>query len=169
MRNVSAGVAMRFWSPVSLPAGRIPGTTSVADGPAESADRCYFLRRAHEAAQSLVESHAGKQFHFVRRVAFQADGAHLAGIHAGQHGDGEKFGRIGHAIECRARGRQHRRASGGMNGQHVRAQACGRSNRAGHGVGNVVELQVEEDGVPAREDRLQHSRVPLPRIVPARP
>ena len=156
MRNVSAGVAMRFWSAVRA-GGPDSGDNQLAEG----------LLKARTAATSCGEH--TKPRRPGREPCGRADPPrptgcapgrrrYLAGVHAGQHGDGEEFRRIGHANERRARRGQHRRASGGVNGQHVRAQACGGSNSARHGVGNVVELQVEEDRVAAREDRLEYCR-----------
>jgi len=45
--------------------------------------------------------------------------------------------------------------SGGVDGYHAHAQGRGRAHRRGGGVGNVVDFQVEEDGVAALDERFQ--------------
>jgi hypothetical protein len=42
-----------------------------------------------------------------------------------------------------------------MDIDHVHTEGCGGAHRSGYRVGNVVELQVEEDGMAALEQRFK--------------
>ncbi len=50
---------------------------------------------------------------------------------------------------------QHGGSTRGVNGHHADTEACGGANSAGNGVGNIMEFQVEEDGVAAIEERFE--------------
>ena len=52
-------------------------------------------------------------------------------------------------------GGEHGGATGRVEGDHADAERGGRTHRSGYGVGNVVELEVEEDGVAALEERFE--------------
>ncbi len=73
-----------------------------------------------------------------------ADSVELGGIHAGENGDGEELGsaRNGCCFGCCA---NHRFASTGVNRQQGSTAVRDRANGSSDGVGNVVELEVEED------------------------
>jgi len=77
----------------------------------------------------------------------------LDGVHAGQDGHGKQeeiwIPRFPRGL---GRGLHHHRSSGGMEGGHGDPKSRGGGDGMGHGVGNVVELQVEEDTAAAIQD-----------------
>jgi len=83
-----------------------------------------------------------------------AGGLELRLVHAGENGDGEELGWIRQAGGGFGGGGEHGGASAGMDGEELRAERRDRTHRGGDGVGNVVEFQVEEDGVAAIPERL---------------
>src|ERR1039458_1827075 len=50
-------------------------------------------------------------------------------------------------LVCRLLLEKKNRASGGVQGQHLSSQRSGRAHSSGHSVGNIVHLQIQEDGV----------------------
>ncbi len=50
---------------------------------------------------------------------------------------------------------QHGRSTSGVQGDHVRAKGGSRADGSGDCVGNVVELEVEENGKTTLEDGLK--------------
>ena len=85
----------------------------------------------------------------VRRDCEGADGGQLGLIHAGEDGDGEQLWRIGEAGGGFGGGGEHGWASAGVNGEQFGAKRANRAHRGGDGVGDVVEFQIEKDGVAA--------------------
>lgn len=75
-----------------------------------------------------------------------ADGGELELIHAGEDGDSEKLGRVGHGGGGFGSGFEHGGAAGGVDGEEFDAEGGDRADGSGNGVGNVVELEVKEDG-----------------------
>ena len=148
---------MRFWSAVA-PAGRMPGTTSTPSGPVSARSAATSSRRADKAANPRLQSHLCQQTPPVRRVRVHSGRSQLRGIHAGQHGNGQQLRRVGHALQRRAAPRPASPVLRGVNRHHPHAQRRGRAHGSGHGVGNVVKLQVEKDRVAARHQRLHHGR-----------
>ena len=141
---------MRFWSPTAEPAGRMPGTTSTPVGAGKRAQTGNLLRRADKAANSGSESHPGQQLHLLGGRAVEANGVHLRLIHAGQHGDRQQFRQAPRRPPARhARQRAWPGRPAACSGHHAHAQRRGRAHRCGHGVGNVVQLEVQEDRVAA--------------------
>ena len=49
-------------------------------------------------------------------------------------------------------------ASRRVHVHHPHAEPCGGGDGAGDGVGNVVELQIEEDAIPASDEALDDGR-----------
>jgi hypothetical protein len=145
----------------------------VADGGAHGADAGddeYALRAgegtegsnllwgADKAANSFGDAHAGKKVNLSGGCAIEANGRDLGGIHAGEHGDGEQLRPVWHAFKGIAGGGQHRRSTRGVDSEHVDAESGDRAYGSGHRIGNVVELQIEKDGVAALEERFKDGR-----------
>ncbi len=78
-----------------------------------------------------------------------ADGGELELIHAGEDGDDEELGRVGHGGGGFGSGFEHGRAASGVDGEELGADGGDGTNGAGDGVRDVVELEVEEDGAAA--------------------
>ncbi len=89
--------------------------------------------------------------------ALDTGGAELGRIHAGENGNGKELRWIGQAGEGFLRRGQHCRASGRVHCEHARAKGSCGTHCSGHGIGNVMELEVEKDGMTARNDRFKHS------------
>src|ERR1035441_1079478 len=136
--------------------GADAGGDQHAIGAGEGAQGRHLLGRADEAAQPGGEAHPRQQFDLFAGGALDADGADLGRVHAGEHGDGEEFRRVGDAGERGPGGGQHGGTTCGVDGDHAHAQRGGGAHGGGHGVGNVVELEVEEDGVAAPDERLEN-------------
>ena len=107
--------------------------------------------------QARLEGNAGEQLNLIGRLPRNSRGVELGGIHAGEDGDGEELGRMGQAFERRARGGEHGRTSGGVKGEHLGAEGSGGADGRGDGVGNVVQLEIEEDGETALLQGLENS------------
>ena len=104
---------------------------------------------AHNAVGTVVERHAGKQVGLLGDGMLHAHGGKLGGVHAREHRDGEELGcrqtrSGGTLVEALTGGRHHGRTARGMNRHHVDTQAGKHARGALHGVGDVVELEVEE-------------------------
>ena len=121
----------------------------------EGAEGCDLLRGADEASDAGGDAHAGEQLNLGGRGAVKADGGGLGGIHAGEDGDGEELGWVGQASKGFIGGGEHGRAAGGVDGEHVHAEGSGGADGSGDGVGDVVEFEVEEDGMAALEEGLE--------------
>jgi hypothetical protein len=115
----------------------------------ERAEGGNLLRRADEAADSSFEAHFGQELYLSGGLAADADGGELGRVHAGENGYGQQLGRVAEAVESLVGGGKHGGASGGVEGEHADAEGGGGTHRRGYGVGNVVELEVEKDGVAA--------------------
>lgn len=129
-----------------------------ARGAGEGTERANLLRGADEAANSCGKPHSCKEFHLISGGAADADGAQLGRIQAGEDGDRQEFRRMARAGEGLARSGEHGRAAGGMEGEHVDAERGGRADSSRDGVGDIVELKVEEDAVPAAQDGIEDRR-----------
>lgn len=90
--------------------------------------------------------------------AAEADGTELRSIQAGEDGDGKELRRAGGTGKRFTGGGEHGGSAGGVEGEHVDAQPGGRANGAGNGVGDIVELEVEEDAMAATQDGLEDRR-----------
>jgi hypothetical protein len=78
--------------------------------------------------------------------AVLADAPEVAFVEAGQHGDGDHQ-RPRRSTSRRVGGRGHHRAAAcGMDVEHERLQRQRRANGRGHGVGDVVKLEIQEQG-----------------------
>ena len=148
---------MRFWSPDSAPAGRMPGTTSTPSGPVSarsaatscgeqtkprippSAPSSPAVPPARPAnARRRLPSIARRPCWSARlRPAVAADRLALPAPRAPRPASPAL--------------RRHERSS------CARPCRC-RAHRAGHRVGNVVKLQIEKHRMPARHQRLDYGR-----------
>ena len=81
----------------------------------------------------------------------------IACVEAGEHGDADDLGVRGRGG---LGGGHHRAAAGGVDGHHRGRERGERLDRLGDGVGDVVELQIEEDRQAERRD-LAHAVGPV--------
>ena len=124
----------------------------------EGANPAYFLRRADEAAQAGVEGHPDEELDLIGGLPGNAGGMQLSGVDAGEDGDGEELRRVGKTPESGLSRRQHARSTGGVEGDQARTEGRRRADGSGDRVGNVVELEVEENGQPVLKDWLESGR-----------
>lgn len=121
-------------------------------GTGESAQRAHFLRGADKAIDTRCQSHAGQKLGLFGGRAADCDGLKLLRIHTGEDGDGEQLRRVWDAFECGAGGGEHGRATKRMESDHARAMCCGGAHCPGHRVGDIVQLEIEEDGMAAVDE-----------------
>ncbi len=140
-----------------LVAGDAAGGSDARDDQREvgretAAQQGDLVRRADDAVQTAVPGQAGEASHVRRHLLGDPERGQIGVIEAGQHG---------HADQSRARlpgagrfdrGAQHRRAARDVQGQHGDAERARRLDRACHGVGDVVELEIEEHRQPECHD-----------------
>ena len=103
------------------------------------------MRAAHQPVRAGLQCEAREAQHLLARPTGNADLMQRFRIQAGQHGDREQLrtgrpGRVGGGA-CRL---DHRPPTGGMQRQQRRGERQDRAHRAGDGVGNVVQLEVEK-------------------------
>ena len=113
---------------------------------AESGD---FFRAGDEAIDPRSGGGFGEAQDLVFRGVADADSGELKLIHAGEDSDREELGRVGNRGGGFGSGFEHGRAAGGVDGEEFGAEGSDGTHSAGDGVGNVVELEVEKDGVAA--------------------
>ena len=134
----------------------MPGVTSRKLRPAFAAQRARFLRRAHNAVQPAVR----------RELAPGAPPLHPGSPRCRLRADrlpswlvstvtAMRRGRSCRLAQGFPRRRHHRTPAQRMHVQHPDAECCGRLARLRHGVGNVVELQIEEHGESASHRALR--------------
>jgi hypothetical protein len=108
-----------------------------------------FFRAGDEA----IDPRSGGGFSEAQDLVFRgvadADSGELKLIHAGEDSDGEELGRVRNRGGGFRSGFEHGRAAGGVDGEEFGAGGSDGAHGAGDSVGNVVELEVEEDGVAA--------------------
>ena len=91
----------------------------------------------------------GEAQHLIVRVTGDAGGGEIVGVEAGQHRDRDHLGvERGGGLGIL----QHRAAAAGVDGEDRGFKRPQRLDCLGDGVGNVVQLQVEED----RQAKLRH-------------
>jgi len=122
----------------------------------KGADAFDFMRGANKPFDACVEAHAGKKDGLIAGRDREADGLGLGQVDAGEHGDGEELRRVWDFSERGAGSGEHGGAARGVNVEHADAEAGGGTNRAGNGVGDVVEFEIEKDGVAALENGFEH-------------
>src|ERR1700733_7437877 len=137
--SANCGVAMRFWSPASEPAGRMPGVTSNALGTA--------LRNA--AASAGEQTIPSMPHSAARRASRRTCSTGAAGTPVSARAPASMLGRTRQGTGGFGRSIQHRPATGGVDGEQVRLEPGQRADGGADGVRNVVELEIEEDGVAA--------------------
>lgn len=141
-----------------LIAGASPGQPNSRDhqnagGAGQRAQRGHLLGGADEPADAGRHAHAGQQLDLLGGRAVYCDGFELRGIHTREDCDSKELRRVGQPLERSAGGGKHGRAAQRMKGDHARAMGSRRAHRPGHGVGNVVKLEIEEDGMTAAYQR----------------
>ncbi|ROL82053.1 hypothetical protein BLX41_03550 [Pseudomonas protegens] len=101
--------------------------------------------RAHQAVHAGLLRKGGQAQDLLLGLDVQADAGQIFTFHAGEHGDADqqRFGTCT-LIQHLAAGCHHAQAAGAMHVDHPHAHFCGSLDRHGGGVGNVVELQVQE-------------------------
>ncbi len=104
-----------------------------------------FQRRTHQAIEPGLLGQ-GRQAQYLHLwLDIQADTRQVFTLHAGQHGhaDQQRF-RAAELVEHITTGGHHAQATGAMDVDHPDAHLRGRLDRHRGGVGNVVELEVQE-------------------------
>ena len=102
-----------------------------------------FLPRTHDAVEARGMSQFGQPHDMVVGSAADALLGEVAFVQAGQHGDGHDFRAF---PRRRLRVLQHGAPAAGVDGNDRGFQQVDRLHRAGDRVGNIVELEVEENG-----------------------
>ena len=87
-------MAMRFWSPVSAPAGRMPGVTSTPAGPVSARRDATSWGEQTKPLIPASRPILASKFYLGGGRALEADGGELGRVHAGEHGYGQKLGRV---------------------------------------------------------------------------
>ena len=116
---------MRFWSPASAPAGRMPGVTSTMPAPTMRAQLGRLLGRADQAVDADVARLRGALGDQLRHGEVVAGGGEIGVVVGGQHRDGED-------AQARAFARVDRRMHGlriGVHGEEASRRASPRSRR----------------------------------------
>jgi len=132
-----------------LAAGRTDAGDDEGRGGKAVAQAGGFFRAGNEAVDARSGGGVGEAQDLVFRGVVDADGGELELIHAGEDGDGEELGRVGHGGGGFSSGFEHGGATGGVDGEELGAEGGDGADGARNGVGDVVELEVEEDGVAA--------------------
>jgi hypothetical protein len=101
-----------------------------------------FVARADDAIEPGFLGKIGKAQDLIVRGAADAGGGEIALIEAGEDGDGDDLAIIpGGGLGIF----HHRPPARGVDGDDRRLKHVDRLHRAGHGVGNIVQLEIEED------------------------
>jgi len=125
--------------------GTDAGNYEEGPGPKLLAEGSGLFRRADEALDPAGASQAGETEDLSGRCIRDACALELDDVHAGEDGHSKQArrGRIfGRSL---GGGAEHRFASAGVKGEQASAYIGDRADGSGDGVGDVVELQVEED------------------------
>ena len=156
-----------FWSWAAAQTGRIPGVTMTSSRPysrrrtsiswGEQTTPSRPAALASPARRRTWEATSERQAHFFE----------VGALEAGENGDPEQDGLGILAALGRGPGRfgglgHHLPPARSVDGHHLDAVLEGRPDRPGHGVGDVVELEVEED-ILAQGLELAEERRPLGR------
>ena len=120
-------------------------------GPEIGAQHGGFLRAADDAVKAGALRQRGQAPHLIehrrrlRRSRQDRSSSKLVStVTAITSGRGtDEF--MGGVVGGLHRGFHHRAASAGVDIDHVNAELADRAHRAGHGIGNVVELEIEKD------------------------
>ena len=146
---------MRAWSSCALPAGRMPGVTSLKSGRQRRAQRRRFDRRADDAVEPARRGEPGEPQRLLRRAVVRrpcrcrsASARLVSTVTAISSGGGRalRCGRLGDRV---ARGFEHRAPAAAWTlsihtpSRVAAAQACATV------FGNVVELEIEKDAKAA--------------------
>ena len=149
---------MRTWSSLASAASRMPGVTRVKSGPVA------WRMRAASWAEHTTPSRPQARARRARRSTFSSTGpvkptrSRSCVREAGEDRDRDEQRRARHARDRVARRAHHRFAAARVHVDHPHAQPRGRAARAGDGVGDVVELEVEEHIEAALLQLLHHRR-----------
>lgn len=120
-----------------------------ADGFAQGGE---FEGGADEALDAGFEGEAGEVEDLFFGAGLDVDGTELLAVHGGEDGDpeeGEFRGVLGAGLFGPA---YHLRAACCVEGEHFDGEGGDALDGLGHGVGDVVELEIEEDAVSAVGD-----------------
>ena len=119
-----------------------------------NAQQCRLFGRADDAIQTRFTGQTRESQDLRGGCVGNPNAGELRLIHAGQDGDGDQAG----AARRLARGfsgcLQHGFAARGMHCEEGRTGVCQGAHRARHGIGNVVQFQVEEDAQITRGELL---------------
>jgi len=114
-------------------------------GREHGAERREFKRRAHQAAEAGVDGEAPEADDVVGGRGGDAGLGEALGAHRGEDGDAEKK-KVGGVLLLGFDGPLHHlAAAGGMQREHLDRERRDGFYGLGDGVGDVVELEVEED------------------------
>lgn len=135
--------------------GADAGSDENARRAGESAEIGDLFSGADKAVDAGGAAEAGEEFDLGSGFACSADGGELCSIHAGENGDCEQLRRgreRGERFLCRG---HHHWPAECVQGEEFNAEGCGGTDGAGDGVGNVMEFEVEEDGVAAPSNPIE--------------
>jgi hypothetical protein len=113
------------------------------------AQRRGLVRRAHEGAHALRPGHAGEPLDAARDAALHADGRKVTPVERCQHRDRDDLKACALLRGSLGRATEHGGTAARVDGEHARTQARRAADRPIDGLGDVVQLQIEEHG-PAR-------------------
>ena len=104
--------------------------------------RRHLVAGADDAIQPGAVGEVGQAQRLIMGGSTDADAGEVALVQAGEHGDSDNAGVFSGS---RLGVFHHRPAASGMHGDDGGLQHMDGLHRGGHGVGNVVQLQVEKD------------------------
>ena len=114
-------------------------------GGKDGAERGQFERRADEAAQAGVDGESAEAHDLIGGGDGDTGLGEVFGAHGGEDGDAEQE-EVGRVLLLGFDGPLHHlAAAGGVQGEHLDREGRDGFDGLGDGVGNVVELEVEED------------------------
>ena len=137
---------IRFWSPISAPAGRMPGTMSLKSGPHCGPERLNLHRAAHHAVETCLLGIGGEAEHLILRRPSDAHAMKIRVVETGEYRHPDNPGSGPFSLFCSVCcGAHHGHAAAGMHIDDGWIQLAGRPDAARDGVWNVVQLEVEKD------------------------
>ncbi len=132
-----------------------PGHDEQRPGPHRGPHRRHLVGRAHETARAGPDREPRQPHHRAGGRSGEPDPLERGVVEAGQHGHGQDPEPPRRAPDGRP---DHLVAAGRVHREQRRTARCGAARRALDGVGDVVELQVEEDRTPQRRGGANHRR-----------
>ena len=143
------------------PAGAHAGHHQVEPRPA-GVQRGYLVAGGDQSVGSAALRQGGQAFHLLRDPPGDAGGGKVGVVEAGEDSYGDKQGargtRLLGLIQGLARRGQHALAAGRVHVDHPHTEGRCRAAGPGHGVGNVVPLQIQEHPAPVLVHQIDGGR-----------